>query len=114
MNKFLIGAVIALASMTAGASNGVFRIINDSVESFIRVHVAPTSKSKYGRSDILGNRIIAPQNSAIVDPGDYADAENECMLDVLAIGENGSKWEKRFNVCEVTTWTLRGGRGGML
>jgi hypothetical protein len=114
MKKFIIGAVIALATMTASASNGIFRIINNSVETIIRVHVAPPIRSSYGKNDILGSRLINPQESAIVDPGDFSDAENECLLDVMAIGENGSKWEKRFNVCEVTTWTLRGGRGPVL
>jgi hypothetical protein len=46
----------------------------------------------------------------MVDPGLVADSNNECVLDVIAIGAEGPKWEKRFDVCVESSWTLIGGK----
>lgn len=114
MKKFFVSAIIALSAMSAHASNGIFRIVNNSVEPVVNVFVSPPNRSSYGTTDLLGDRVIYPGNSAVVDPGQVRDSENRCVLDVIALGDNGSRWEKRMNVCEVTTWTLTGGEGQLL
>jgi hypothetical protein len=114
MKKFFISAIIALSAMSANATNGIFRIVNNSVEPIVNVYVSPPNRTQYGKTDLLGERVIYPGNSAVVDPGRVQDSENKCVLDVLALGDNGSKWEMRMNVCEVTTWTLTGGKGQLL
>lgn len=114
MKKFFISALIALSALSANASNGVFRIVNNSVEPIVRVYVSPPNRTSYGTTDLLGDGVIYPGAYGIVDPGRVRDSENRCVLDVLALGDNGSKWEQRLNVCELTTWTLTGGRGQLL
>ena len=97
MKKFIISALIALSAMSANASN-----------------VSPPNRTSYGTTDLLGANVIFPGEYGIVDPGRVRDSENRCVLDVLALGDNGSKWEQRLNVCELTTWTLTGGKGQLL
>lgn len=89
MKKFFISALIALSAMSANASNGVFRIVNKSVEPIVRVYVSPPNRTSYGTTDLLGANVIFPGEYGIVDPGRVWDSENRCVLDVLALGDNG-------------------------
>lgn len=111
--KIIAGAVLAVASVAAFATNGAFIITNNSVEAINSVFVSPTNRSQYGRTDLLGNRVIPPGQQTVVDPGETMDAENQCLLDDVAIGVNGSRWEQRINVCTTTRWTLTGGKYGI-
>ena len=109
IKKIIAIGVLSLVSFNTLATTAVFRVINNSSETIVKIVVSPIYRSQYGASDLLGNRLIRPGNSEIVDPGEFSDANNECVLDVLAIGENGGKWSKQIDVCETTTWTLTGG-----
>ena len=108
IKKFIAISLLTAASFNVFASAAVMRVINNSSETVVKIVVSPTYRNQYGNTDLLGNKYILPGNSEVIDPGDTADANNECVLDVLAISENGSKWEKRMDVCNTTTWTLTG------
>ena len=103
MKKFIISMVAGMAILTSGVVNAgtraAFRVINESSETVVRIHVAPPSASRYGSTDLLGRSSLPPGFNITVDPGLTADSNNECVLDVIAIGAEGSKWEKRFDVC---------------
>lgn len=109
IKKIIAISLLTAASFNALASAAVMRVINNSSETIVKIVVSPPYRTQYGNTDLLGNKYILPGNSEIVDPGDTTDANNECVLDVLAIGEHGNKWEKRMDVCNTTTWTLTGG-----
>lgn len=112
MKKFIISMVAGMAILTSGVVNAgtraAFRVINESSETVVRIHVAPPSASRYGSTDLLGRSSLPPGYNIMVDPGLTADSNNECVLDV--IGAEGSKWEKRFDVCVEPSWTLIGGK----
>lgn len=114
MKKFIISMVAGVAILTSGIVNAgtraAFRVINESSETVVRIHVAPPSASRYGSTDLLGRSSLPPGYNIMVDPGLTADSNNECVLDVIAIGAEGSKWEKRFDVCVEPSWTLIGGK----
>lgn len=111
MKKTLLIALLCIASTAANATRAGFRVYNRSSEAIQRIHVAPPSARTYGSSDLLGDQILQPGYNIWVDPGLFPDSQNECLLDVIAIGVNGSKWEKRFDVCEESQWNLLGGNG---
>lgn len=112
MKKFFI-SMIACAAMfaatSANATRAAFRVYNRSSVAVERIYVAPPSASRYGSTDLLGSQILQPGYNIWVDPGLVPDSNNECVLDVIAIGTNGSKWEKRFDVCSETEWNLLDG-----
>ena len=110
LKKIIAGAVLAMSAVAAFATNGAFVVVNNSVEAINSVFVSPPNRSQYGRNDLLGNRMIPPGSQAVVDPGEVIDAEGQCLLDVIAVGVNGSKWVRQFNVCTTTRWTLTGGK----
>jgi hypothetical protein len=114
MKKFIISMVAGVAILASGIVNAgtraAFRVINESSETVVRIHVAPPSASRYGSTDLLGRSSLPPGYNVMVDPGLVADSNNECVLDVIAIGAEGSKWEKRFDVCVESSWTLIGGK----
>lgn len=86
-------------------------LYNNSNEAIARIHVSPPSAGSYGTTNLLGDGALPPGYNAWVDPGLVPDSQNECLLDVIAIGVNGGKWQKRFDVCEQSRWTLIGGTG---
>lgn len=109
MKKIFIGIVAAIILISsAHATRAGFRVYNRSNEAVQRIHVSPPSASNYGSSDLLGNQVLPPGYNIWVDPGQFPDSQNECVLDVIAIGANGGKWQKRFDVCENTEWNPYG------
>ena len=110
LKKIIAGAVLAMSAVAAFATNGAFVVVNESVEPIKHIFVSPPSRSQYGRTDLLGDRMIPPGSHAVVDPGEVLDSEGQCLLDVIAVGDNGSKWRRQINVCTTTRWTLSGGK----
>lgn len=90
MKKFIISIVAGMAILTSGLANAgtraAFRVINESSETVVRIHVAPPSATRYGSTDLLGRSSIPPGYNITVDPGLVPDSNNECVLDVIAIG----------------------------
>ena len=108
-NKILAIVLLSVASINAMASNAMFRVMNNSSEPIAQIVVSPTYRNRHGKTNLLGTKIILPGNSEKVDPGDTTDSKNECLLDVRAIGQYGSKWDKRIDVCDTAIWTIDGG-----
>ena len=110
MKKFIISMVAGVAILTSGIVNAgtraAFRVINESSETVVRIHVAPPSASRYGSTDLLGRSSLPPGYNIIECVLDVI----AIVLDVIAIGAEGSKWEKRFDVCVEPSWTLIGGK----
>ena len=112
MKKIIIAtALLALTATSAFATRAGFRVYNRSGQAVQKILVAPTYSSRYGSTDLLGDRILRPGSSIWVDPGLTDDSQNECLLDVIAIGVDGGKWEKRCDVCENSEWNLLGPAG---
>ena len=84
----------------------VVTIINESSQTLVSVYTAPSYRSRYGSADLLGSATVVRPGYQVRIDFDVDDAENRCVQDVLAVGTNGVRWEKRMDVCAVTTWRL--------
>ena len=102
----LFAAIVftALAPDTAAAQDRRVRIINASnvtVNSFF----ASNTKRTSWEEDILGNSVLAPGQSVMVNINDGTGA---CMFDFRAVLANGRKVESHgMNVCQISSWTVR-------
>ena len=88
----------------AAAQDRRVRIINASnvtVNSFF----ASNTKRTSWEEDILGNSVLAPGQSVMVNINDGTGA---CMFDFRAVLANGRKVESHgMNVCQISSWTVR-------
>lgn len=102
-------AVAALAVLLfAGAAHAGLasvRIINRSPVTVERIYTSATYHAQHGRKDLLGNGVIRPGASWIID-FDVPDADGECVQDVKAVGRDGRTWTWRMDVCEESQWSL--------
>ncbi len=109
ISRVTLLALLALGAGQAQAANMEVRVYNRSSTTVRYIYVSPTYKSRFGDQDLLGNRVIEPGRSVLVD-FDVDDADNECRLDIQAKsikGSGGAKWEKQMNVCREDSWYLR-------
>ena len=100
----LAASMLTATHATAGARSTV-KIVNNSSVTVVSVHSSPTYRTVDGRIDLLGQYVLLSGYNIRVD-FNTADAENECVQDVVARGVNGQHWKRRMNVCTTTTWTL--------
>lgn len=111
VHRFLSCAVLlatlafgVLAPDTAAAQDRRVRIINAgsvTVNSFF----ASNTKRTSWEEDILGNSVLAPGQSVMVNINDGSGA---CMFDFRAVLANGRKVESHgMNVCQISSWTVR-------
>lgn len=108
----IFGAIIAATSMVADAQQDArVRVINKSSYSVWYIYTSPAGSKWYGNTDLLsaqkpnGRSVISSGDSAIID-FNVDDAANKCLQDVRAETKDGRYWEKTFNVCKESAWTL--------
>jgi hypothetical protein len=103
----LLFAAIAFASLipdTASAQDRRVRIINASNVTVNSFQASNTSRKSW-EEDILGNSVLAPGQSVMVNINDGTGA---CMFDFKAVLANGRKVESYgMNVCQISSWTVR-------
>lgn len=94
----------ALVPDTASAQDRRVRIINAgniTVNSFY----ASNAQRKSWEEDILGNSVLAPGQSVMININDGSGA---CMFDFRAVLADGRKIEQYgMNVCQISSWTVR-------
>jgi hypothetical protein len=100
-----LAATLFSATHAMAGARSTVKIVNNSSVTVISVHSSPTYRESHGRIDLLGQYVLRSGYNIHVD-FDTADAENECVQDVLAKGEGGQTWRRRMNICTTTTWTL--------
>jgi hypothetical protein len=103
----LLFAAIVFASLipdTASAQDRRVRIINASNVTVNSFQASNTSRKSW-EEDILGNSVLAPGQSIMVNINDGTGA---CMFDFKAVLANGRKVESYgMNVCQISSWTVR-------
>ena len=98
--------LLAAAAPAQAQRDASVRIFNRSSYTVFSIHVSPTHKDAFGRQDLLGSDTLDAGYNRRIN-FNVRDAENFCVLDILAEGSGTKKWTKRINVCEEATWTLR-------
>ena len=100
-------AAIGFASLlpdAASAQDRRVRIINASNVTVNSFHASNTNRKSW-EEDILGNSVLAPGQSVMVNINDGTGA---CMFDFRAVLANGRKVESYgMNVCQISSWTIR-------
>jgi hypothetical protein len=103
-------AAAVLFSVCSGdlcAADARVRIFNKSGYDVYGIYVSPTYRTGYGGNDLLGDTILHSGYNIRID-FNVNDAEDECVLDVMAKTKSsiGFKWKKRINVCTESEWIL--------
>ena len=105
----MAAAVLAAAAVapTSAMASRLFtvKVINQSSYNVVAIRSAPTYRSRYGKTDLLGKWVLRTGYEVAVD-FESGDAEDECMQDVVATSSAGGTWTRRMNVCTTTSWTL--------
>lgn len=97
-------ALVSLAPDTASAQDRRVRIINAGNVTVNSFYASNTNRQSW-EEDILGNSVLAPGQSVMVNINDGTGA---CMFDFRAVLANGRKVESYgMNVCQISSWTVR-------
>lgn len=108
--RIAAAAALALATTLAAspshAGRSVVTIINESEHTVLSVHTAPTHRSRYGDTDLLGSSTMLRPGFQVQVDFNVPDAENLCLQDVVAISTTGQRWQKRMDICATSTWRL--------
>ncbi len=107
LSASLLVATIAFASLlpeAASAQDRRVRIINAGNVTVNSFYASNTNRKSW-EEDILGNSVLAPGQSVMVNINDGTGA---CMFDFRAVLANGRKVELYgMNVCQISSWTVR-------
>jgi hypothetical protein len=97
-------ALSLLAPEGATAQDRRVRITNASNVTMNNFYASNTQRKNW-EEDILGNSVVAPGQSVMVNINDGSGA---CMFDFRAVMANGRKVESYgMNVCQISAWTVR-------
>jgi hypothetical protein len=97
-------AATVLAPGSATAEDRRVRIIN-AANITLNSFYASNVNRKSWEEDILGNSVLRPGQSVVVNINDGTGA---CMFDFRAVMADGRKVESYgMNVCQITSWTVR-------
>jgi len=89
---------------TAAAQDRRVRIINATNVTLNSFYASNVNRKNW-EEDILGNSVIPPGQSVMVNINDGTGA---CMFDFKAVMANGKKVEQYgLNVCQISSWTVR-------
>ncbi|MBO1074721.1 hypothetical protein [Roseomonas marmotae] len=106
MRHALIAAAALLAALSAPsiaqAADRRVEVVNASKQE-LREFYASNAKRSSWEEDILGEDVLPPGESIVIDDGSGA-----CNFDLLAVLDGGRKVERRnVNVCEISRFTVR-------
>jgi hypothetical protein len=97
-------ALSLLAPESASAQDRRVRIINASNVVLNNFYASNTQRKNW-EEDILGNSVLRPGQSAMININDGSGA---CMFDFRAVMADGRKVESYgMNVCQISSWTVR-------
>ena len=104
MRKLLLLAFALLVSMsTAQAQDRRIRLINESNYTINEFHASNVNRRGW-EEDILGQRILKPGQSIVIN---LNDGSGQCRFDFLTIMSNGAKIEKRnVDVCKLENYRI--------
>jgi len=105
--RFFGLAVLSGAALCAGpalAANMHVLVNNESPTAIVEIHASPIYDDDVG-IDVLYDEIIYAGDDLVVNFNSRS-AHGECLLDVLAIGADGRRWQRRMDVCRQIEWTL--------
>ncbi len=101
---FVTLAAVSLAPDAASAQDRRVRIINAGNVTVNSFYASNTNRQSW-EEDILGNSVLAPGQSVMVNINDGSGA---CIFDFRAVLANGRKVESYgMNVCQISSWTVR-------
>jgi hypothetical protein len=99
----LTALAIALAlAAPAAAQEARQEIVNASPLTVMELYSAPAGTAAFG-GDILGARVIAPGDSALVT---IAEGAGECLYDLLFVLEDGQEQTQRIDICAADSHSL--------
>ena len=96
-------AVVAASSFALGAAE--VRVINRSSKAIFKIQTSPAYATRFGSTDLLADGTIPSGYNRVVD-FDVPDAQDKCIQDIRLTFEDGSKFEKRLDVCQIVNWTI--------
>jgi hypothetical protein len=104
MRTLLILAFSLLVSISsAQAQDRRIRLINESSQTIEEFHASNVNRRGW-EEDILGNRVLKPGQSIVIN---LNDGSGQCNFDFLTVMSNGGKIEKRnVNVCRLETYRI--------
>jgi hypothetical protein len=97
----LVGLTVAAGP--AHAADRRIKLINNSSFNIVEFHASNIHRKTF-EENILGNRIITPGDSIVINLDDGTDM---CRFDFLTVMSNGNKIEKDdIDVCKLETYTI--------
>ena len=104
-----ISALLALGLTVMGATQAVsaydrrVRIINDTSQTMTMFHASNVNTTDW-QEDILGNDVVRPGGSVMVN---INDGTGHCRYDLRATFADGERVVRRnFNVCDKSSWRV--------
>jgi hypothetical protein len=95
---------VVVAPDTAAAQDRRVRIINASNVTMNSFYASNVNRKSW-EEDILGNSVLRPGQSVMININDGSGA---CMFDFKAVMADGRKVEQYgMNVCQISSWTVR-------
>ncbi len=102
----LVAAVATFSVVSAGPSEALDRrvkVINDSSRTMTKFQ-ASNKSSKSWEEDILGDDILKPGQSVVVN---INDGTGFCVFDLRATFKGGATVVRRnINICKISSWTI--------
>jgi hypothetical protein len=102
----LVAAVATFSVFSAGPSEALdrrVRVVNDSSRTMTKFQ-ASNKASKSWEEDILGDDVLKPGQSVVVN---INDGTGYCVFDLRATFQGGATVVRRnINICKISSWTI--------
>jgi hypothetical protein len=105
-SAMLVAAVATFSVLSMGPSEALdrrVRVVNDSSRTMTKFQ-ASNKASKSWEEDILGNDVLKPGQSVVVN---INDGTGYCVFDLRATFQGGATVVRRnINICKISSWTI--------
>jgi hypothetical protein len=105
-SAMLVAAVATFSVLSTGLSEALdrrVRVVNDSSRTMTKFQ-ASNKASKSWEEDILGNDVLKPGQSVVVN---INDGTGYCVFDLRATFQGGATVVRRnINICKISSWTI--------
>jgi len=99
----LVMTTVPSAKTAIPQENRRVRIINNASSSIYHFYASNVDSESW-EEDILGDKVIPPKKSAMIN---IDDGTGHCWYDLKAVLHDGrSAIRRKFNVCTQATWTV--------
>lgn len=101
VKRWMTGALLAAtlgAGVTAQAEDRRVRIINETTHTMMRFYASNVSRTDW-EEDILGNQVLAPGASVVIN---IDDGSGYCLYDFKGVFDDGDEViQNRIDVCKI-------------